>query len=126
MKKVLIMLLIGVMILAPMAQALTAKDKLARGTINLLTGWIEAPRNIYDTSVEENIAVGITVGTVQGIGMAVVRTGAGVYDIATFPFAIPENYEPVLIPEFVFEGENPITLPKIVDIYEEDVVVIND
>ena len=124
MKKVMVMLLIGVMILAPMAQGLTAQNKLARGATNLLTGWIEAPKNIYDTSVEENIAVGITVGTVKGIGMAVVRTGAGVYDLVTFPFAIPEGYVPVLEPEFVFEGENPIKLPKIADIDEE--VIVNE
>ena len=78
--------------------------KLGRGIVNVATGWIELPKNIYDTSVEtNNPLMGLTYGTVKGIGMTVVRTGAGAYDVATFLFPIPEDYEPVLEPEFVFE-----------------------
>ncbi|NQT33258.1 MAG: exosortase system-associated protein, TIGR04073 family [Candidatus Omnitrophica bacterium] len=76
--------------------------KLGRGLVNIVTGWIELPRNIYDTAVEENVLTGITVGLTKGVGMTVVRTAAGVYETVTFPFPIPENYQPVLEPEFVF------------------------
>jgi len=76
--------------------------KLGRGLGNILTGWIELPKNIYDTSVEENVLSGITMGLAKGIGMTIVRTGAGVYETVTFPFPIPEDYQPVLEPEFVF------------------------
>ncbi|OGW75783.1 MAG: hypothetical protein A2Z72_05205 [Omnitrophica bacterium RBG_13_46_9] len=76
--------------------------KLARGLANILTGWVELPKNIYDTSVEDNVFSGLTVGLVKGVGMAIVRTGAGVYETVTFPFPIPEDYAPVLEPEFVF------------------------
>lgn len=76
--------------------------KLGRGVANTLTGWVELPKNIYSTSVETNAFSGITVGLAKGAGMAVVRTGAGIYEIATFPFPIPENYKPVLEPEYVF------------------------
>jgi len=79
--------------------------KLARGLANILTGWVELPKNIYDTSVEDNIFSGLTVGLVKGVGMAIVRTGAGVYETVTFPFPIPEDYAPVLEPEFVFSEE---------------------
>ena len=34
--------------------------------------------------------------------MSIVRTGAGIYEIATFPFPLPENYKPILEPEYVF------------------------
>ena len=78
--------------------------KLGRGLVNVATGWIELPKNIYDTSVEtNNPLMGITYGLIKGVGMTVVRTGAGAYDIATFLFPIPEDYKPVLEPEFVFE-----------------------
>lgn len=76
--------------------------KLGRGLANILTGWIELPKQIYDTSVEENILAGLTMGLAKGIGMTIVRTGAGVYETVTFPFPIPEDYQPVLEPEFVF------------------------
>ena len=82
--------------------------KLLRGTANTLTGWIEIPKNIYDTTVEEDFLTGITFGTMKGIGMAVVRTGAGVYEMVTFPFPIPEDYQPVLEPEFVFSTKQEV------------------
>lgn len=77
-------------------------NKLGRGLANVLTGWVELPKNVYDTSVEENVLSGLTMGLAKGIGMTIVRTGAGVFETVTFPFPIPEDYEPVLEPEFVF------------------------
>jgi putative exosortase-associated protein (TIGR04073 family) len=77
--------------------------KLYRGLANILTGWVELPKNIYDTSVEDNILSGLTIGLAKGVGMTIVRTGAGVYETVTFPFPIPEGYNPVLEPEYVFD-----------------------
>ena len=77
-------------------------QKLMRGLANVLTGWIELPKNIYETSVEDNVFTGLTIGLAKGIGMTIVRTGAGVYELVTFPFPIPEDYAPVLEPEYVF------------------------
>jgi len=78
--------------------------KLGRGIVNIATGWVELPKNIYDTSVEtNNPLMGITYGTLKGVGMTVVRTGAGIYDTATFLFPVPQDYDPILDPEFVFE-----------------------
>jgi putative exosortase-associated protein (TIGR04073 family) len=76
--------------------------KLGRGVANTLTGWVELPKNIYDTSVEQNAFSGMTLGLAKGAGMSLVRTGAGIYEIATFPFPLPENYKPILEPEYVF------------------------
>lgn len=76
--------------------------KLGRGVANTLTGWVEIPKNIYDTSVEDNAFAGMTLGLAKGAGMTLVRTGAGIYEIATFPFPLPENYKPILEPEYVF------------------------
>ncbi len=76
--------------------------KLGRGIANTLTGWIELPKNIYTTSVEDNPLAGVTLGLAKGAGMTLVRTGAGIYEIATFPFPLPEAYKPILEPEYVF------------------------
>ena len=104
MKKGLIMAVVMIMILA-VATVSYAQDpakKLGRGLANILTGWIELPKNIYDTSVEDNPLAGLTIGLAKGVGMTIVRTGAGIYEVVTFPFPIPEDYGPVLEPEFVF------------------------
>ena len=76
--------------------------KLGRGVANTLTGWVELPKNIYNTSVEDNAFTGMTLGLAKGAGMSLVRTGAGIYEIATFPFPLPEDYKPILEPEYVF------------------------
>ena len=105
--KGLIIALVVIMVLA-VASTSYAQDpakKLGRGLANILTGWIELPKNIYDVSVEENPLAGLTIGLAKGIGMTIVRTGAGIYEVVTFPFPIPEDYGPVLEPEFVFSEE---------------------
>jgi len=79
--------------------------KLGRGLGNILTGWLEIPKNIYDTSVESNVFAGLTLGTVKGVGMTVVRTVVGSYEVATFPFPVPEEYKPIIEPEFVFQEQ---------------------
>lgn len=76
--------------------------KLGRGVANTLTGWVEIPKNIYDTSVQDNALAGMTLGLAKGAGMTLVRTGAGIFEVATFPFPLPEDYKPILEPEYVF------------------------
>ena len=87
--------------MATQCYAQDAAKKLGRGLANVLTGWVELPKNIYDTSVEENALSGMTMGLAKGLGMTIVRTGAGVYEVVTFPLPVPEDYQPVLEPEFV-------------------------
>lgn len=79
-----------------------AFTKLGRGIVNTLTGWVELPKNIYSTSVDDNPLAGVTLGLAKGAGMTLVRTGAGIYEIVTFPFPLPEAYKPILEPEYVF------------------------
>ncbi|HNX91357.1 MAG TPA: exosortase system-associated protein, TIGR04073 family [Candidatus Omnitrophota bacterium] len=99
---VVCMVVVAMMGLATQCYAQDPAKKLGRGLANILTGWVELPKNIYQTSVEENVLSGLTMGLAKGVGMTIVRTGAGVYETVTFPFPIPEGYEPVLQPEFVF------------------------
>lgn len=85
------------------AYAQSPTKKLGRGIVNIITGWLELPKNIYKTTTEENLFAGLTIGVAKGIGMTIVRTGAGIYDAATFPFPLPENYKPLLEPEYVLQ-----------------------
>ncbi len=93
---------VGTLVVGSTCFADSPTNKLGRGIANVLTGWMELPKNVYETSVEENAFSGLTVGLAKGVGMTIVRTGAGIYETVTFPFPIPENYLPVLEPEFVF------------------------
>lgn len=86
-----------------------AFTKLARGFINIVTGWVEIPKRIHETSQISGTAAGFTWGTLRGIGHGFVRTAAGFYEFFTFPFPAPPNYEPVIQPEYVFL-EEPIEL----------------
>ena len=79
--------------------------KLYRGVANIATGWVELPKNIYDIATEHDFASGMILGFPKGCWMAIVRTGAGIYDTLTFPFPIPKGYAPVLEPEFVIDGK---------------------
>ncbi len=79
-----------------------AFTKLGRGVANTFTGWVELPKNIYDTSVEENAFAGMTLGLAKGAGMTLVRTGSGIFELVTFPFPLPEEYKPILEPEYIF------------------------
>ena len=89
--------------------AATAKEigsgmghKLIRGIGNAATGWIELPKEMYNTG-RENPLLGLTVGAVKGSAKTVVRTGSGGVETGTFLFPVPKDYnEPLMQPEYVF------------------------
>ncbi len=101
-KLVFLSLFVSAFLISQPCYAQDAFTKLGRGVSNTLTGWVELPKNIYNTSAEDNAFAGLTLGTAKGVGMAIVRTGAGLYEVATFPFPINPEYRPVLEPEYVF------------------------
>lgn len=101
-----LLLIISLFILTPAAYAQNnAFSKLGRGAANTLTGWLEIPKNIYEISSQKNPLMGISWGLAKGIGLGVARTGVGVYEVITFPFPIPESYEPIMKPEYVLGTE---------------------
>lgn len=66
-------------------------NKVERGFINLVSGWLELPQSIVDIIEEtNNIAWGIFAGTFQGSIKAVVKTTSGICDIVTAPIS-PEK-----------------------------------
>jgi putative exosortase-associated protein (TIGR04073 family) len=76
--------------------------KLMRGTANVMCGWCEVPRNIHIQIEDKDPLTGVIVGTVRGVQQAAIRTGAGVWEIVTFPIPLPSEYRPLVEPEFVW------------------------
>ena len=89
-----------------------AFTKLTRGFVNIITGWVEIPKRIQETSQQSGAAAGFTWGLLRGFGHGFIRTAAGFYEFFTFPFPAPPGYEPVIQPEYVFSGEASSTYQK--------------
>ncbi|MBI5368716.1 MAG: exosortase system-associated protein, TIGR04073 family [Planctomycetes bacterium] len=77
--------------------------KLGRGLVNILTGWLELPKQIIRTSKTDGVLTGMTVGLGKGVGMAVGRTAAGVLETAFFFAPFPGEYKPLIEPALVFD-----------------------
>jgi putative exosortase-associated protein (TIGR04073 family) len=92
---------------AASSRTYTAGDKLVRGLANVCLGFIEIPRNIHNTTEEESLLAGWTVGVGKGLGYTVMRMAVGVYEVVTFPFPLPKDYVPVLEPAFVWQAPGP-------------------
>jgi len=87
----------------------TAGAKLGRGFMEMITGFLEVPGNIYAETRDDGLASGLTIGFAKGIGMIPVRTLVGVYELVTAPIEVPEDYKPVLDPPLpwqYFEGSD--------------------
>ena len=75
--------------------------KLGRGLSNVAFGWLEVPKGIQDVGDQNNFIAAITWGPLVGVGKAVVRTVAGAYEVLTFPVPAPNNFQPLVQPEFM-------------------------
>lgn len=102
---ILVLVVIGLLAVSAPTYAQDAFKKLGRGVVNTFTGWLEIPKGVVDESKANNVFTGLTVGTIKGLGLGLVRTGAGIYEAITFPFPIPEGYEPIVKPEFVYSTD---------------------
>ena len=76
--------------------------KLTRGFVNLVTGWVEIPKRVQETSGQSGPWAGFTWGLLRGLGHGFIRTAAGAYEFVTFPFPAPPGYASVIQPEYVF------------------------
>jgi len=79
--------------------------KIVRGVSNATLGWWELPKQVYKTFHEDGVAMGLSAGTLKGVGMTLVRTLSGVGEVLTFPFPYPGFYDPYFEPEFVWQKE---------------------
>ena len=85
--------------------------KLARGFINTVTGWVEIPKRADETSNASGVGAGLTFGLLRGVGRGFVRTVGGIYEVATFLFPAPPDYEPIIRPRYVFTCEETDSRP---------------
>ena len=104
MSRVLFLVILVLLVFVPSSQAeeYNAATKLGRGLTNAASCWIEVPKQIYLVSQEREPLTGLIYGTIRGVGYTIVRAAAGVYDTALF--LVPPYDQPILVPEFVFEG----------------------
>ena len=81
-----------------------ASEKLWRGVVNTASGLGELIRQPILCTQEEG-AAGLPVGLFNGVFMSVVRTGAGLLEVATFPWILDESkgYGSLLNPEYVWQ-----------------------
>lgn len=81
------------------------KDKLFRGAANVLSAPLEVPQNIdLEWKQSNNAAVGIFAGFVKGLFWGLARGVSGLWDVVTFPFPKPADYNSVIQPEYVKRG----------------------
>lgn len=77
--------------------------KLGRGIVNILTFIGELPKQMVLTGRDKGFTAAITLGFLKGLGMSVVRLGAGIWEVALFLSPWPDDYKAVLEPEYVWE-----------------------
>ena len=86
-------------------------DQATRGAANVLTGWMDVPKQIVEESKEgdKNIIWPIT-GAAKGVVEAGARTAVGAAEIVTSPAATPQTTSPSN-PE-VFDPEDRVTTAR--------------
>ncbi len=78
-----------------------AGRKLGRGLSNAVLGPTELLKSIEKTGEEHGAVAALFWGPIDGVGNTLKRTGAGLWEVATFPVKTSENTDPLLEPEFV-------------------------
>jgi len=76
--------------------------KLGRGLANILTAPLEFIREPALVSQRDGNFAGATVGLVRAVVSTVVREVAGVVEVVTFLIPVPNNFEPLVRPEFLY------------------------
>ncbi|HJQ84759.1 MAG TPA: exosortase system-associated protein, TIGR04073 family [Candidatus Binatia bacterium] len=87
----------------PENERYTALDKLGRGLAAMTTGFLELPGNIVAENRDHGATAAATIGVAKGIGMIPVRELVGVYDFVTSPIPLPDDYEPLIHPEYPWD-----------------------
>ena len=71
--------------------------KLGRGLANVLFAVTDWQQSIAEANDNEGNSAGAAYGFVRGAGRFFMRTGAGLYEMATFPFPLDKGkYTPIL------------------------------
>lgn len=111
MKKFALFLVLALMVVSARAgaevpekgNADNALIKFSRGVTNVVTSPGEFVNQIPPAMEQSpDYLTGFFVSLGRGIGYTLLRAGAGLYDIVTFPFPVPAHYKPVMKPETIF------------------------
>ena len=82
-------------------------QKMGRGVVNVLTGWIEIPKQVHQGAQQENEVAGALRGLLNGGSTALLRMGMGLYEAVTFPIPYPKDfaspYEQLQLNDFAWE-----------------------
>ena len=91
----------------PAAWAQDPIHKMGRGLVNVLTGWIEVPKQMQLGSQEHNPVTGVGKGLLKGASLTLLRGGIGLYEALTFPLPYPKKfaspYERMELPDYAWE-----------------------
>jgi putative exosortase-associated protein (TIGR04073 family) len=90
---------------APKPESIAEKMsfKLVRGVANFATAIAEVPKQTYLTGRTHG-GIGYVVGPVKGVGMALYRGFIGLSETIFFMVPQPGYYDPMIDPEFVWQG----------------------
>ena len=87
---------------APPSYMNGALRKLGRGVANVVSCPVELIRTPELLGRRAGYVAALTVGIVQGAWQTIVRGVIVVLEVGTFFVEIPENFDPILKPEFVY------------------------
>ena len=108
MKKVLVCFALVFMSVFMLCEVSLAKngpfEKISRGAVNIISGPLELGKAVTEKTEEGGFIEGIVYGGFAGIGEAIRRTGIGIYEVVTFPFPLPKNYEPIIEEPIFWKG----------------------
>ena len=94
-------------LLSPSAAAQDPIHKAGRGMANILTAWLELPKNLHLGMLEQNPFAGVAAGLLRGSGLMLTRLAVGAYETVTFPVPYPREYaspyEPLELPDYAWE-----------------------
>ncbi len=97
----------GVLGISPAAWAQDPIHKMGRGMVNVLTGWLELPKQIQLGTQASNPITGLAMGLMKGAGMTLLRSGVGLYETVTFPIPLPTGfaspYEQMALNDYAWE-----------------------
>lgn len=86
------LVMVGVSLWCAPAWAQDPIHKMGRGVVNVLTGWIELPKQVHQGTQEHNPVLGVGSGLLNGIRLTIVRSSVGIYEALTFPLPYPKGY----------------------------------
>ena len=97
----------ALLLVPPPAMADDPIHKAGRGVVNILTCWIEMPKQLHLGAQEDNPIVGIGTGIGKGVSLTVLRLAMGAYEAVAFAIPYPRGYvspyEEMQLPDYAWE-----------------------